>query len=56
MREGEGDETCLHVLMVVLSRLTSAKGLQAIVSDFPKVKFKGKGHEVYELILITIIV
>lgn len=52
MREGEG-ETCLHVLIATLSRLTSAKGLKVIVNDFPKVKFKGKGHEVYELILIT---
>ena len=51
MREGEG-ESCIHILMAALSRLTSAKGLQAIVNDFPKVKFKGKGHEVYGLILI----
>ena len=32
--------------MGLMVRLTSPKGLQAIVTDFPKVKFKGKGHEV----------
>ena len=41
------DKPCLlHVVMASLSRLTSPKGLQAIVTDFPEVKFKGKGHEV----------
>ena len=47
-----GEEPVSHMMIMYCCRVFSEKGLPYLAKEFPKLKFKGKGHEVKLLLCL----